>query len=355
MMIILFPLFLFNGVEASEILGIENYSLLKKWGSKCDIRINSSSCIDPDGRGPLSIGDSQFNFPLSLAVDHSDNTVYVADASNNRIQKFDNNGTFIMKWGSSCAIKQKMGCVDLDGEGGPLSVGDGQFNGPRGIAIDSDGHIYVTDFDNNRIQKFIIEEPCSEGYEVIHGVCFITKWGSMGSLNGQFRVPYDIAIDSHEFLYVTDLLNYRIQKFDNNGTFLSSWKLNGTIIGNKAPHGIGTDPIKDTIYVTTSDEIQKFDNNGTFLSSWKLNATSDFGPTSLQGVTIDSKERVYVTNINDARIQKFDNNGTFIGSWKLNGTDKIGHSGSSDIALDTNNNIYVSDTKNNNVQKFALK
>ena len=59
----------------------------------------------------------------------------MADFGNNRIQKFNSNGTFITKWGS-------------DG------TADGQFSGPAGVAVDSSGNVYVADLGNNRIQKF---------------------------------------------------------------------------------------------------------------------------------------------------------------------------------------------------------
>ena len=73
--------------------------------------------------------------------------MYVVDTLNNRIQKFNSNGTFITKWGSK-------------------GTADGQFNFPDGIAVDSSGNVYVADDGNNRIQKFD-----SNG-------TFITKWGS---------------------------------------------------------------------------------------------------------------------------------------------------------------------------------
>jgi tripartite motif-containing protein 71 len=60
--------------------------------------------------------------------------VYVVDDSNN-IQKFDSNGKFITRWGS-------------------YGTGYGQFDGPEGIAIDSEGNVYVSDNGNNRIQVF---------------------------------------------------------------------------------------------------------------------------------------------------------------------------------------------------------
>ena len=61
--------------------------------------------------------------------------MYVVDSENHRIQKFDNNGNFITKWGSR-------------------GTGDGQFNWATYIAIDSSDNVYIPDYENNRIQVF---------------------------------------------------------------------------------------------------------------------------------------------------------------------------------------------------------
>ncbi|KJU84457.1 FG-GAP repeat-containing protein [Candidatus Magnetobacterium bavaricum] len=84
--------------------------------------------------------------------------------------------------------------------------GDRQFRGPSGIAVDSYGNVYVTDVDNDSIKKFNS-----------NGV-FITKWGSNGSGDGQFRGPGGIAVDSSGNVYVADRWAYRVQKFAINGT-----------------------------------------------------------------------------------------------------------------------------------------
>ena len=118
-----------------------------------------------------------------VAIDPKTSNVYVADFYNNRIQKFDSNGTFITSWGSS-------------------GTGNGQFNDPSDVAIDSSGNVYVTDSDNNRVQKFD-----SNG-------TFITKWGSAGTGNGQFNHPSVVAIDPKTSnVYVADSNNNRVLVF----------------------------------------------------------------------------------------------------------------------------------------------
>jgi hypothetical protein len=64
---------------------------------------------------------------------------------------------------------------------------------------------------------------------------FITKWGSPGSGDGQFRTPYAVGANSSDNVYVADFLNHRIQKFTKDGEF-------------KIPRGIAVDS-SDNIYV----------------------------------------------------------------------------------------------------------
>ncbi len=128
--------------------------------------------------------------PYFIDADASGN-VYVAGRNSNTVDKYDSNGNPLKTWG------------------GPGS-GDGQFNDPEGIAVDSThGFVYLTDSGNNRVQKFDV-----------NGV-YKAKWGSYGSRDGQFNAPAGIAVDSSGNVYVTDRENNRIQKFDSNGGFIT--------------------------------------------------------------------------------------------------------------------------------------
>lgn len=59
---------------------------------------------------------------------------------------------------------------------GSLGAAPGQFSGPHGIEVDTDGNVYVGDTGNHRVQKFT-----SQGI-------FIQQWGSLGSATGQLTI-----------------------------------------------------------------------------------------------------------------------------------------------------------------------
>ncbi len=103
------------------------------------------------------------------------------------------------------------------------SAGDlpGQFNAPRGIAVATDGSIFVADSRNNRIQHF-----SSTGE-------FINGWGSFADIangdapGGTFNEPWGVAVAGDGSIYVTDTWNHRIQKFNSNGEFITMWGIFG--------------------------------------------------------------------------------------------------------------------------------
>ena len=41
----------------------------------------------------------------------------------------------------------------------------------------------------------------------------VQTWGGLGSAHGQFNEPFDVAVDTQGFVYVTDVRNNRVQKF----------------------------------------------------------------------------------------------------------------------------------------------
>ena len=83
--------------------------------------------------GSTGSANGEFASPKQVSFDTSGN-VYVADAGNNRIQKFDSVGNHLLSWGTA-------------------GTGDGEFDLPEGIHVDSSNNVYVADTQNDRIQR----------------------------------------------------------------------------------------------------------------------------------------------------------------------------------------------------------
>jgi tripartite motif-containing protein 71 len=124
-----------------------------------------------------------------VAIDNK--RIVVVDRGNERIQLFSRTGQIL-------AVVGKFG------------FGNGEFNYPSGVAMDSRGRIFVADSYNNRIQRF----DASGRFE--------RHWGEWGSYSGLFATPTGLAFADNK-LFVTDLINHRVQVFDVDGKYLFQW------------------------------------------------------------------------------------------------------------------------------------
>lgn len=180
--------------------------------------------------GGTGTGQGQFKQPAALAIDQSTGDVYVSDRGNNRIQKFDKHGHFILArnnlWASGMSVDSERYLYislirsnkiykltpDLEKilEWGLPGNGDGEFHYPRGIAVDHKDYVYVVDSGNFRVQKFTQKGE------------FVKSWGEYGIGDGQFKVAHGITydIDSHR-LNVSDSILSKIQLFTEDGDFIN--------------------------------------------------------------------------------------------------------------------------------------
>jgi DNA-binding beta-propeller fold protein YncE len=127
-----------------------NGAFVKWWGGK--------------GNGP-----GQFDTPHSIAMD-AKGRIYVADRSNNRIQIFDQEGTFLDQWTNfgtpwGLAVKgDELYVVDGTDKNCLLiaSTKDGTvlekiegLSNPTAVAVDSHGSIYVGEVNGTNVKKFV--------------------------------------------------------------------------------------------------------------------------------------------------------------------------------------------------------
>jgi sugar lactone lactonase YvrE len=110
-----------------------------------------------------------------------DGNLYVADATNHRIQVFSRDGALVRYWGE-------------EGEA------PGQLQYPYDLAFNKAGALYVVEYGNHRVQKFT---PTGES---------LGCWGGPGRAPGQLHCPWGLAIDSHGRIHVLDTENHRVQR-----------------------------------------------------------------------------------------------------------------------------------------------
>lgn len=270
---------------------------------------------------------------------------------------------------------------------GEAGSGEGQFNSPQGIAIDGFGNVYVADQGNHRIQKF--DENGS----------FLAAWGGLGQSQGQFNTPTDLVATTGGELLVADTNNDRVQRFTEDGTYIGEWSI-------AFPQQI--DLTAGGVLVLASSTIYRFDPSGQLMDSWSVRkygawtrdlacvtegqyfaifegfsecctditsgyffyqgpyvhllarttiidawGTTGVGSTNVtpSGVAVDGGGHVYVADRRLDRIQRRNYDGLLLTEWGTPGS-APGQFAYPRMLACTADYVYVVDSGNNRIQKF---
>jgi DNA-binding beta-propeller fold protein YncE len=174
--------------------------------------------------------------PGPLAVDGS-GRVYVGDLGNNRVQVFDSQFRYLSEFGSvgsgalgetnqlynasQIAVANDLVYISDPGNHrvvvfkngqfafafGRKGTKQGEFTYPNGVAVNAVGEVFVADMYNNRLQKFNAKGQ------------LVKVWGEFGSYAGQLAGPASLSAYGDE-LIVADAVNHRVQVFSQNGKYL---------------------------------------------------------------------------------------------------------------------------------------
>jgi sugar lactone lactonase YvrE len=331
--------------------------------------------LDATGKYVRTVGASgsdpgQFKMPRGLGFDAGGN-LYVADAGNNRIQKFASNGQFLLQFGIARAASEDLSepsCVVVhagvvfvcdtehhnvkrfsptgvyQGQWGVEGSGPGQFEEPFDIAFDADGYAYVVDFSNSRVQKF------DASFEHVLDI------GNTGPTDTRLDAPTAIAIGTDTRLYVTIDLGDTIKVYDTDGSFVRSVGAQGTGPGQfNFPRDLALDA-DGNVYVadTDNDRLQKLDAGlqpvWTLVDALlgRLVDPVAIAQSTTQGILVSD------TVGDQARIAFFSSNGEFEGDVRIatGGNPGLAHAGSG-VAIAPNGDFYLTDSANQSVAKFS--
>lgn len=319
-----------------------------------------------------------------IDVDTAGN-VYVLEGYGSTVQKFDNNGTFLLKFGVPGTIlgalsgtRGNYGNPGRDGAGKLIGKG-----GNRKLAVDSANNIWVLDGGNNRAQKFdsnggyLANINTNVGGGVDEGV---------GGNNGMFVLPFDIDTDSSNRVFITDNFNLTVQRFSSTGAFQLSWGSGyaGTLANPYDPRGNSLPALSaqqnaadlfypEGIFIDTNNNVyvgsdnlyipnnyvayKLYDTNGNFKAA-PLNrdaALPTWNNSLSRFLTGDSSSYILVgENEQDGtmKLDFFNQGGTYLSTW---GTFGYGLESDWTKVGDIRGNLFVRYVGPNNISQWKLR
>ena len=277
--------------------------------------------------GSEGSSEGQFNGAGGIAVNQATGDVYVVDQFNNRVERFDANGTYIGQFNGSGEAPAALASP------GAIAVDNScylQHKGPSECASfdPSNGDVYVADLGNNVIDKFspagryegqLTETSAGEPLGELNGGLVVDANGTIwlyrtsgeidrftSSLINTFLPPKltspqspgfgGFAVDSHEDLYVKTGSN-EISKLNGSGALLVAEACGGEVHG-EAPAGVAVDLANDDVFVVDGESVRVCDEAGSPLAIIGLAAEH-----AARGIGIDSATgSVYVSEFGQVDI-----------------------------------------------------
>lgn len=232
------------------------------------VTIAGNGLFGEDNGAALS---ASFRTPMGIAL-HPDGSVYIADTKSHLIRKlFQGNMTTYAGFTFSEDSKGFPIGTLYDGAAN-LSV----FQEPQGLAMDSQGNLYVADTGNHSIRKIT-----SRGVNTIGGDGVMGNRDGKSGKDARFHSPADLAVAPDGTIYVADTLNHVIRKIAVDGTVTT---LNS--------------PSKRVVELSPGDVELAGDFQDGPLETAKFNEPS--------GICLDAKGNLYVSDTGNQRIRYID-------------------------------------------------
>jgi RHS repeat-associated protein len=259
----------------------------------------------------------------------------VAVASNGDVYVVDAGNDRVEEFSATGAYVTKWGSVGKE---------NGQFTNPKGVAVASNGDVYVVDTSNDRVQEFSATGT------------YIAKWGSEGKENGQFKGPTGVAVASNGDVYVVDTGNDRVQEFSATGTYIAKWGSEGKENGQfKSPKGVAVAANGDVYVVDEgNNRVEEFSATGTYLAQFGSKGTGSGEFEEAEAIAVAASGDVYVTGEEETRIQVFSATGEYITKWGTTGKENGEFECPGDMATVSGGDVYVTDGCNDRVQEFSV-
>lgn len=243
----------------------------------------------------------------------------------------------------------------MAGTGGGGNTPD-KLSQPRCLYFDATNALYICDYNNNRIQKWILGAP--NGTTVAGNAS-----GTMGTDARGLDNLTDIAFDKFNNMYVADYNNHRVQRFAPNS-------LVGTTVAGIGTTGPQTNKVDLPTGITVDDNLNLYvtENGNNRLVVWPPNATNGTilingaaGGTASGEVTNPysillvngAPNQIYLSDASKDRVQLW-TFGSALGNRTYTTANAVTLKSPRQIIYDSFGNIYVADTSRNRVVYFCM-
>lgn len=315
---------------------------------------------------------AQLSGPQAVAV-ASDGTLYVADTGNNKIRRITPGGAISTIAGT--------GTPGATGDGGAATAAT--LSGPTGVAVDAAGNVLIGDTTNNKVRRVNTSGTIS----TFAGTGTAGSAGDGGAATAaQLSGPRGLAVDASGVVYIADYSNFRLRRVSAGGTIstFGGTGVQGGWMGHvgdggpatsaqfNQPYGVAFDDA-GSLYVADMDnnKVRKITPSGTistFAGTGTVGAAGDGGPAASaqlnmpQGMAVDSAGNVFIADGQNNKVRKVAPNGTistYAGTGAAGATGDGGAATAArldyprNVALDAAGNLYIADHDNHKIRKVT--
>ncbi len=236
-----------------------------------DSRNHRVQKITPQGDVYGLGGPESLSLPQGVAVD-STRFIYVAEQGSHRLRKFGPKGQFVFSLGGSTRSLAR-------------------FSSPTALYIDSYHQLFIADTENGRITSYSATGHWRQDYPC-------------PDPEGPFRRPQGVAVDTEGRVYVSDTMRHRVVRLAPDGRLDLILGKPGPEIGElDEPRGLAIDP-DGSLWVADSgnDRVQKFDAEGRVVCCFPERPTPQLDLSSPSAVAVDPQGNVFVSDTMNHRL-----------------------------------------------------
>ena len=269
---------------------------------------------------------------------------------------------------------------------GSEGAGDGQFKEPTGIGLDSNGHLWVDDSNNCRVEEF----SEAEAYlSLFGGICgfYYEEWESSRNLSvdnkghiymladvigeslqerteagvilhrysaGEWGTVYDFAVDAHGNVWVVSNQYDDVLEYNEAGEKLKTIGTKGSGAGQfESPYGIAIGP-NGNMWVTDSrlDKVVELNEKGEYIREVGTAGTGSGQYNEPEAITIDSKNDPWIVDSGNHRVEELNEKGEYLTKFGAKGTGAGEFENIGGITVSPKRVIYLTDTWDNRVEKW---